>query len=63
MAWTDLFSALALVLVIEGLALFVAPASLKQTMARIQALEDGALRKLGMVSIALGLGCLYWARS
>lgn len=63
MDWTDLFSALALVLVIEGLALFAAPSSLKQTMARIQSLEDGALRKMGLVSIALGLGFLYWARN
>ncbi len=47
--------ALALVLVIEGLLPFVAPSVWRQTFSKILALQDGQIRFVGLVSIALGL--------
>ena len=55
MNWEDLFSAMALVLVIEGLLPFAAPGSLKKTLAGMLALGDGALRLMGLSSMLLGL--------
>ncbi len=62
MNWSDLFSALALVLVIEGLLPFAAPGHLKKTLAMMLALEDGALRVMGLGSMLLGLLILYFVR-
>ncbi len=62
MNWEDLFSAMALVLVIEGLLPFAAPASLKKTLAGMLALEDRALRLMGLASMLLGLVVLYFVR-
>lgn len=62
MIWEDLFSAMALVLVIEGLLPFAAPGALKKTLAGMLALEDGALRLMGLVSMLLGLVLLYFVK-
>jgi len=62
MNWEDLFSAMALVLVIEGLLPFAAPGSLKKTLAGMLALEDRALRLMGLASMLLGLVILYFVR-
>lgn len=62
MNWEDLFSAMALVLVIEGLLPFAAPGSLKKTLAGMLALEDGALRLMGLASMLLGLIVLYFVK-
>ncbi|MCW8844446.1 MAG: DUF2065 domain-containing protein [Gammaproteobacteria bacterium] len=62
MNWEDLFSAMALVLVIEGLLPFAAPGSLKKTLAGMLALGDGALRLMGLSSMLLGLVILYFVR-
>ncbi|MCJ7557307.1 MAG: DUF2065 domain-containing protein [Gammaproteobacteria bacterium] len=62
MNWEDLFSAMALVLVIEGLLPFAAPGSLKKTLAGMLALEDRALRLMGLASMLLGLVVLYFVK-
>jgi uncharacterized protein YjeT (DUF2065 family) len=62
MNWQDLFAALALVLVIEGLLPFAAPETLKKTLASMLVLENGALRLMGLISMLLGLAILYFAR-
>lgn len=62
LAWTDLGTAVALVLVIEGLMPFLAPAALRRTMAQVAQLPDRQLRFLGVTSMLIGLVVLYLVR-
>ncbi len=55
----DFWYALALVLVIEGLLPFVAPAVWRETFTKILALQDGQIRFIGLVAVALGLGAIW----
>ena len=57
--WNDLFNALALVLIIEGILPFVSPESLKKTYQKMQEMPDDALRKVGAGSIVLGMLVLF----
>lgn len=50
-----LAAAFALMLVIEGLLPFVAPAVWRKTFLRIAALTDGQIRFVGLFSIGIGL--------
>ena len=50
-----LWTALALMLVLEGLFPFLSPGGWRQTFAKLLQLRDGQLRFFGLVSIALGL--------
>jgi len=61
-AWTDLFSALALVLVIEGIMPFISPNSWRETMLQASRLEDKTLRIIGFVSMLVGVILLYAMR-
>ncbi|MFW5969292.1 MAG: DUF2065 domain-containing protein [Halofilum sp. (in: g-proteobacteria)] len=61
-AWSDLGVAIALVLVIEGVMPFLAPASLRRTLATMAAMPDRTLRIGGAVSMVLGLALLYIIR-
>ncbi len=58
----DLFSALCLVAVLEGLFLFAAPLAWKRMAARLLELPAVALRQSGAVVLALGLAALWWLR-
>lgn len=60
---SDLWAALCLVLVIEGLLLFVAPATWKQAVSQLLSQPDRALRAAGGVMVAAGLAALWWVRS
>ncbi len=62
LAWGDLGVAIALVLVIEGVMPFLAPASLRRTLATMAAMPDRSLRIVGAVSMLLGLALLYFIR-
>ncbi len=59
----DLFNALALVLVIEGIMPFVMPQSWKQTMQQASQLPDNILRAIGLGSMLLGVLLLYMLRN
>ncbi len=61
-AWTDLFSALALVLVIEGIMPFISPNSWRETMLQASRLEDKTLRTIGFASMLAGVILLYIMR-
>jgi uncharacterized protein YjeT (DUF2065 family) len=54
-----LWSALALVLVLEGLLPLAAPRAWREAFRRATELTDGQLRFVGMASIAIGLFALY----
>jgi uncharacterized protein YjeT (DUF2065 family) len=60
--WKDLFAAVALVLVIEGLIPFLNPPGLRRTLAQIANLPDGTLRTVGLISMAIGALLLYIVR-
>ncbi len=62
MAWTEILTALALVLVIEGLLPFAAPGRYRQMVAEIVQLSDNHIRIVGMVVILAGLVLLYVVR-
>jgi len=55
MAWQDLFSAIALVLIIEGLLPFVSPDGLRKTYKRITEMNDQTVRISGLVSMMAGV--------
>lgn len=57
--WHDLWVALALVMVIEGLIPFLSPAAMKQMMLAVIRMDDKALRISGLVSMLLGVLTLY----
>lgn len=59
MEWQDLFTALALVLVIEGIFPFINPEGIRRTMALVSQLSDQQLRMTGLVCMTVGLVVLY----
>jgi len=59
---SELWTALALVLVIEGLMPLISPARWREVFSRVLALSDGQIRFIGLASIVLGLLGLLWLR-
>ena len=59
---SDLWAALCLVAVIEGLFLFAAPGGWKRAAEQLQALPDEHVRRIGGAVLALGLLSLYLLR-
>jgi hypothetical protein len=55
-----LWSAFALVLVIEGLPLLLVPSRWREVMRRVSGLADGQLRFFGLVLVLTGLGFLLF---
>ena len=62
MNWNDLFAAIALVLVIEGILPFLNPAGYKNTMMQMVRFPDSTLRKIGLGSMLAGVIFLYLIR-
>ncbi len=62
-AWTDVLTAFCLVLVIEGLLPFLAPGRWKDAMRQVAGVDDGSLRRIGLISMILGVALLYLVRS
>jgi uncharacterized protein YjeT (DUF2065 family) len=63
MNWTDLFAALCLVLVIEGLALLVAPVAWRRMATLLSLTTDRSLRLGGGAMILIGLVALQLLRT
>jgi uncharacterized protein len=63
MNWTDLLSAIALLMVLEGLMPFANPGGLRRAMATLAQQPDERLRIAGLVSIVAGLVLLWFVRS
>ncbi len=59
MMWHDLFTAFALLLVLEGIFPFVHPGGLKKTMLLMGKMTDHQLRFAGITSMLVGLVLLY----
>lgn len=62
MQWSDLFAALALYLVLEGVMPFLSPQSVKRLMQALSDLQDRQLRLFGLASMSAGLALLYFVR-
>lgn len=59
----SLWTALALLLVLEGLLPFVAPRLWRDSFRKLTELTDGQLRFVGMLSIGIGLLGLFLSRN
>ena len=59
----DLWAAMALVLVFEGILPFLAPARWKEAVQALAQLNDAQLRAIGLGSMIVGLALLAWARA
>jgi len=60
---TDFWAAMALVLVLEGILPFLAPARWRESVRMLAELNDGQLRMIGLGSMVVGLLCLAWVRA
>jgi uncharacterized protein YjeT (DUF2065 family) len=63
MDWTDFLSAIALVMVIEGLLPFANPRGSRRAMITLAQLPDDKLRLAGLVSMVVGAALLWFARA
>jgi uncharacterized protein YjeT (DUF2065 family) len=55
-------SALGLVLILEGIPYFISPPRMKEFMSQIQEMDDGTLRKIGLLAMIIGLLIIYLVR-
>jgi len=60
--WTEILTALALVLIIEGMVPFIGPGRYRQMVAQISQLGDNQLRTVGLVVMVVGLVLLFAVR-
>ena len=60
--WNDLWAALALVLVLEGILPFLNPAAVRRMLEAVSQVDDRSMRVSGLVSMMAGLGLLYIVR-
>lgn len=63
MYWTEILTACALLLVLEGILPFVGPNRYKQLVAQIVRLSDNQLRAAGLTAMIAGLVLLFIVRS
>ena len=52
---SSLLTAFALMLIVEGLLPFIAPAAWRETFLRLASMADGQIRFIGLTSILIGL--------
>ncbi len=57
--WNELWIALALVLVIEGIVPFLSPDTVRRMVISMAQMDDRSMRIAGLVSMLAGLGLLY----
>ncbi len=62
MAWQDLFAALALMLILEGMLPFLNPQRYRDILRLLDRMDDGTVRRMGLVSMLIGVGLLYLVR-
>ncbi|MFQ3188363.1 MAG: hypothetical protein ACI9UH_000631 [Gammaproteobacteria bacterium] len=62
MNWTELFSALALVMIIEGIIPFISPQGYKKSMQQMLAMPESKLRVVGFSLMLVGAISLFFIR-
>jgi len=60
--WQDLLTALALILVVEGIMPFVSPGGFRNMMRMVSEMDDKSLRNGGLFTMLAGLVLLYLVR-
>lgn len=60
--WQDLLSAVALVLILEGLPYFIGPSTMRRALAYMFTLPDAVLRGMGLTLMVLGVALLFIVR-
>ncbi len=63
MVWSEILTAVALVLIIEGMVPFIGPGKYRQIVAQMAQLSDNHLRTVGLVIMVTGLALLFMVRS
>ncbi|MBK1734819.1 DUF2065 domain-containing protein [Halorhodospira abdelmalekii] len=63
MAIQDLLTAVALLLVLEGIMPAASPGMFREAMRQAAEMDDGSLRAIGLVAMGLGVLLLYLVRS
>ena len=58
----DLLTALALMLVIEGIVPFISPDSVRRMLAALTEMDDRTIRITGLITMLCGVGLLYLVR-
>ncbi|MBL4744330.1 MAG: DUF2065 domain-containing protein [Cycloclasticus sp.] len=62
MAWQELFAAVALVLILEGIIPFMSPNALRKTYQRLMEMDDKTIRISGLISMIAGVVLLTVVR-
>jgi len=62
MHWQEILTAVALVLVIEGMLPFIVPGKYRQLVVQIAQLSDNHIRTIGLASMIAGLVLLFIIR-
>jgi len=57
--WTEILTALALVLVLEGIMPFLNPAAMRRMIILVAQMDDSTLRVVGLTSMIAGVLLLY----
>ncbi len=57
--WNDLWVAIALMLVLEGIVPFLSPDALRRMLVTVAQMDNRALRVAGLVNMLAGVGLLY----
>jgi hypothetical protein len=60
--WNDLWAALALMLVLEGILPFLSPDSVRRLLAAMAEVDNRSMRLSGLISMLAGVGLLYLVR-
>jgi uncharacterized protein YjeT (DUF2065 family) len=58
----DLWAALALLMIIEGIFPFLSPQKFRETMRKLTDIDDNSMRTAGIISMIAGLVLLYLVR-
>ena len=61
--WDDLLSALALMLVMEGLLPFISPGSFREAMQAMLKMNDSQLRRAGLFAMVAGAVLIYFVKN
>ncbi len=57
--WNELWVALALLLVLEGIVPFLSPDALRRMLQVMASMDDRKMRTAGLISMLAGVGLLY----
>jgi uncharacterized protein YjeT (DUF2065 family) len=60
--WDDLWAAIALMLVIEGIVPFLSPDGMRRMLVAMLQMDNRSIRVAGLISMLLGVALLYWVR-